>query len=62
LGVPKGKGAGITRAPGQQAKAKYQPIKVKDQPAPVVPTVVPVPDSEDVAQPEKHPEKSGKGY
>ena len=57
--VPKGRGVGLSRAPGQQAKAK---VKAKAQPPPAVPTVAKTPASEDVAQPEKHPRKSGKGH
>jgi hypothetical protein len=69
LSVPKGKGAGLTRAPGKQAKIKGHPAKIKDQPAeakaplpPVVPKVAPPPSSGDIAQSEKHPGKSGKGH
>jgi hypothetical protein len=69
LSVPKDRGIGSSRAPGQQAKAKGQPakakgqpVKAKGQPAPVVPPVAKTLAPEDVTQPEKHPGKSGKGH
>jgi hypothetical protein len=55
--APKGRGAGLDRAPGQ-AKGKRDPeTKGNHDPSPTIPPAPEVPDPADADHVEKHPEK-----